>query len=162
MMGTLGGLFGGLPVAKLVNATNWKTAIMYLAAFGIIVFFLIMILVPKRVLRNDEIHEKPIFQSMKEIIVNKQIILCGAVAGFMYLPISAFSELWAVPFFMEKYGLKGESPMEEHNPGQRFLPLSVGLRAVGPSQKIPAQPSRRSSSNGQWHEYSNFWNFKEL
>ena len=57
---------------------------------------------------------------------------------------------------MEKYGLKGESPMEEHNPGQRFLPLSVGVRAVGPGQKIPAQPSRRSSSNGQWHEYSNF------
>ena len=52
--------------------------------------------------------------------------------------------------------------MEEHNPGQRFLPLSVGVRAVGPSQKIPAQPSCRSSSNGQWHEYSNFWNFKEL
>lgn len=64
--------------------------------------------------------------------------------------------------FMEKYGLKGESPMEEHNPGQRFLPLSVGVRAVGPGQKIPAQPSRRSSSDGQWHEYSNFWNFKEL
>lgn len=64
--------------------------------------------------------------------------------------------------FMEKYGLKGESPMEEHNPGQRFLPLSVGVRAVGPSQKIPAQPSRRSSSNGQWHEYSNFWNLEEL
>ena len=26
--------------------------------------------------------------------------------------------------FMEKYGLKGASPMEDHNPGQRFLPQS--------------------------------------
>ena len=52
--------------------------------------------------------------------------------------------------------------MEEHNPGQRFLPLSVGVRAVGPSQKIPAQPSRRSSSNGQWHEYSIFGTSKSF
>lgn len=109
MMGTLGGLFGGLPVAKLVNATDWKTATLYLAAFGAIVLILILILVPARILKPEDVHQKPIFQSMKEIVTNKQVIMSGAVAGFMYLPISAFSELWAVPFFMQKYNITNET-----------------------------------------------------
>ena len=64
--------------------------------------------------------------------------------------------------FMEKYGLKGGSPMEEHNPARQFQPLSVEMRAVGASRQISPPPSRRVSSNGQWHEYSNFWNPEKL
>ena len=64
--------------------------------------------------------------------------------------------------FMEKYGLKGGSPMEEHNPARQFQPLSVEMRAVGAIRQISPPPSRRVSSNGQWHEYSNFWNLEEL
>ena len=111
MMGTLGGLFGGPPVARAVNVLGWQNATYMLAAIGVVIVALIFILVPK------EMGEKPvvkapqyqsIFGNIAKLLKNSQVVLSGVVAGFMYLPIDAFAELWAVPFFMSKYNIGNE------------------------------------------------------
>ncbi len=110
MMGTLGGLFGGPPVAKLVNTLGWQSATYWLAAIGIIILLLIYVFIPKD-LQTTEIKKKrpeSIVNNVLKLVRNSQVVLSGIIAAFMYLPIDAFAELWAVPFFMEKYGIDNE------------------------------------------------------
>ncbi len=110
MMGTLGGLFGGPPVAKLVNTLGWQSATYWLASIGIVIFILICIFIPKNLQTMDIKRKRPesIINNVLKLARNPQVVLSGVVAAFMYLPIDAFAELWAVPFFMEKYGINNE------------------------------------------------------
>lgn len=110
MMGTLGGLFGGPPVAKLVNSLGWQAATYWLASIGIIIFLLICILIPKNLKSTETKRKRPesIVYNVLKLMKNSQVVLSGVIAAFMYLPIDAFAELWAVPFFMEKYGINNE------------------------------------------------------
>lgn len=114
MMGTLGGLFGGAPVARAVNAFGWQNATYMLAAIGIIIVALIFVLVPQN-MGEHQVQEKvmretshSVLGNISKLIRNPQVVLSGIIAGFMYLPIDAFAELWAVPFFMSKYGIGNE------------------------------------------------------
>jgi len=115
MMGTLGGLFGGAPVAKAVNTFGWQNATYMLGAIGIVIAVLIFVLVPKDMgdahLRQKTKPQisKSILNNISKLLRNPQVVLSGVIAGFMYLPIDAFAELWAVPFFMSKYGIGNET-----------------------------------------------------
>lgn len=110
MMGTLGGLFGGPPVAKLVNSVGWQATTYWLASFGFLILVLIYIFIPKN-LKNPEVKKKrpeSIVCNVGRLFKNSQVMLSGVTAAFMYLPIDAFAELWAVPFFMTKYNINNE------------------------------------------------------
>ena len=110
MMGTFGGLLGGFPIAKAVNSIGWQNTSYLLAALGMIIVTLIFLFVPKTIATSPKMrHEESVVQSVFKLFKNSQIILCGIVAGLMYLPISAFSELWAIPFFMTKYSVNNET-----------------------------------------------------
>ncbi len=47
-------------------------------------------------------------KTLPHITSNSNIWLAGIVGGLMYLPISAFAELWGVPFFMATHSINNE------------------------------------------------------
>ena len=107
VVGTIGIILGGYPIAKTVNCYGWENTTFLLAGIGIIVIVLTFIFIPNlKVNQNKE--QSSVFKTLNSIFLNKQILLAGMVAGLMYLPISAFSELWAIPFFMSKYHVNNE------------------------------------------------------
>ncbi|GHU14841.1 MFS transporter [Alphaproteobacteria bacterium] len=110
MMGTIGALCGGFPVAKSVNLIGWRETIYLLVAIGVVIAALAFLCIPKviKIAENKGI-QKSFLSIFKQVIKNKQIILAGMVGGFMYLPISVFSELWAIPFFMTKFNVNNET-----------------------------------------------------
>ncbi|MDR0552955.1 MAG: MFS transporter [Holosporales bacterium] len=112
MMGTLGGLFGELPVAKLVNTIGWRQSLYLFAILGFVLLILILAFIPKNEPKVKASKKKGYSESITATIVvvakNKQILFSAIVAALMYLPIAAFSELWAVPFFMSKCGVNNE------------------------------------------------------
>jgi len=109
MMGTFGALCAGFPVARLVNEIGWRETVFSLAAVGMVIAILAYYFIPK----NMDVHatnaEQSFLSIFKKVIQNKQIVLSGLVGGFMYLPVSVFSELWAIPFFMSKYNINNET-----------------------------------------------------
>jgi predicted MFS family arabinose efflux permease len=110
MMGTMGGLLGGYPVARLVNGIGWRTTMYWLAAVGLIIIALVFIVIPCRV-RDDTAAGKKPGSSITDIIgllKNWQVVLPSIISGFMYLTISVFAELWVVPFFISKYDIGNE------------------------------------------------------
>jgi MFS family permease len=110
MMGTFGALFGGFPVARCVNVFGWRETVLLLAIFGVVIALAAFLIIPKVIKISENTHLRNHFMAvLMKIFKNKQIILSGLVGGFMYLPISAFSELWAIPFFMANYGVDNET-----------------------------------------------------
>lgn len=110
MMGTLGALSGGFPVARSVNSIGWRETIFFLAAGGAIIAISAFSLIPEVMRLPEHANIERSFMSIfNKVVKNRQIILVGLVGGFMYLPVSVFSELWSVPFFMAKYGINNET-----------------------------------------------------
>lgn len=109
MMGTLGALCGGFPIAKAANAFGWQQTILLLSIVGVILAVLAFIFIPKTIKIREARYQHKTFGSIfRRVIKNQQIILVGLIGGFMYLPVSVFSELWCVPFFMTKYNICNE------------------------------------------------------
>ncbi|MDR1034659.1 MAG: MFS transporter, partial [Holosporales bacterium] len=106
VMGTLGGLLGGFPIAKSVNTIGWRNTIYILASIGLVIITLILLFIPKNIgniSSNKSGNSNSILGDITSLIRNHQIVFSGLISGLMYLPISAFAELWIVPFFMAKH-----------------------------------------------------------
>lgn len=101
MSGSVGGIIAGAPLAELVNTLGWRTALYSLSIFGIVLASLCYILITDDI-RNPT-KSSTIWHNLKRIFRLPQVLLAGIVGGIMYVPISVFSELWAIPFFMSTY-----------------------------------------------------------
>ncbi|MDP3371296.1 MAG: MFS transporter [Candidatus Paracaedibacteraceae bacterium] len=110
MMGTFGGICAGRPLAVFVNQLGWRHASLWFAALGIVVAIIAwMFLKDHPDQRNKSADVKrPMMEGVKILAKNKQFWLVGIIGGLMYLPISAFAELWGVPFLMHAYHVNNE------------------------------------------------------
>jgi predicted MFS family arabinose efflux permease len=128
MMGTMGGLLGGYPIARLVNGIGWRNTMYWLAALGIIIIALVFIVIPGNA-RDDipsDSDKKP-SSSIADIISllkNWQVVLPSIISGFMYLTISVFAELWVVSFFIAKYDIGNE--LASSAAASVFIGIAVG------------------------------------
>lgn len=111
MLGTIGGTFAGVPLAKLVNYTTWQQATLWLAYAGIAVTILCWTLIrnkPKTKSTTTPVPSVGLRKSLFILAFDKQILLAAAIGGLMYVPISSFAELWAVPFLMTSLEVNNE------------------------------------------------------
>jgi MFS family permease len=109
MMGTLGGLFGGAPFAYLIELYGWREAMFILASGGIAVIATCWFLI------KDSASGEPqntgshgLLVGLKSVVRNPQSWLIGIYGGLMYVPISAFAELWGTPYLMNLYNISSE------------------------------------------------------
>ena len=128
MMGTLGGTFGGRPLATLVQHYGWRSTTLLLAAVGCIVTLISWIWIQDRPMTQAQASttSPQLWPSLQKIVKNRQIWIAAIVGGFMYLPVSAFSELWAVPFLMSSYNINSELA------STASIMLFVGMAIGGP------------------------------
>jgi sugar phosphate permease len=111
MMGTVGGTFGGPPLAWMVNNLGgWRQASMILAIAGVAMtaFSWVMIRDHPRGHKLHHSHEIPLQKSLVLLITNPQVWLIGLFGSIMWLPIAAFAELWGVPYLMHTYKIDNE------------------------------------------------------
>ncbi|WP_010300890.1 MFS transporter [Candidatus Odyssella thessalonicensis] len=107
MMGTVGGMVSGPPFAILSNNFGWRQATIIAAIIGVIlaaICWLIMRDKPQELTNRQE----RLGEGLLRVARDPLNWLVAIVGGLMYVPISAFCELWAVPFLMEKYGVSNE------------------------------------------------------
>lgn len=111
MLGMLGAVVGGAPLALVVNAIGWRESMLCLAGFGLLLCFLIWFVVRDTPNTIPTIHDtanpyqKSIGASLRYIFKQKQNWLLGLYGGLMFAPTSAFAALWGVPFLMTKYAM---------------------------------------------------------
>lgn len=116
-MGTLGGTFGGKPFAVIVNSYGWRDAMMIAAAAGVCVTLTAWLFVrdkkdskkPILHLATEETSRQTLLSGLKVVASNPQSWLIGLYGCFMYLPLSAFAELWGTPYLMQLHGINNET-----------------------------------------------------
>ncbi len=136
MMGTLGGTFGGRPFAILVNSMGWRSSMFIAASFGALIAFAAWVVVrdypnsESRAVQKAHSHEgESLLDGLKIVFSNPQNWLIGLYGCMMYLPLSAFAELWGVPFLMQLYGINNEIASTASS--MVFLGMALGS-LVGP------------------------------
>lgn len=101
MAGNIGGILAGAPLAIMVNELGWRQALIVLAWIGVGLACLCYIKITDD--KRSASSGKDLTHMVKTIAGLPQVWLAGIIGGLMYVPISVFSELWAIPFFMTTY-----------------------------------------------------------
>ncbi len=107
MFGMAGGSAGQFVVGPLIGrGLEWKTFWLAMGVAGILIGVLLFMLIPA-----DERAEssggglRTIVSAFKTVFMNPQSILCGLIAGLMFIPTTIFDMIWGVRYLQEGHGL---------------------------------------------------------
>lgn len=110
-LGTLGGMFGNVFMARFVAHFGWQKTYFLGAASGILLMVLIWFVVKDKPAREQhsqdsikpQLSYRKSIQGLAVIFKSPQMWITGAVACALYLSLSAFSELWGNNFIEKAY-----------------------------------------------------------
>jgi MFS family permease len=107
MFGMAGGSAGQFAVGPLLSrGLSWKSFWIAMGLVGLAIGVLLIFLLPK-----EERAEQPdrglrsTIRAFGEVFKNPQSILCGLIAGFLFIPTTIFDMIWGVRYLQEAHGL---------------------------------------------------------
>jgi MFS family permease len=106
MMGCLGGIVATTPIAFLVSCIGWRNVTFVTAAVGVVVAIIAFFALKE----NKSSEEKgkssvDVLGGLKVIARKPKAWLLGFYGAVAYLPLSAFAELWVVPFLEKRFSI---------------------------------------------------------
>ncbi len=102
MAGMIGGIFGQAPLRLMVDALDWRGAVLALATGGVIIAIAAWSTVRDR---PHEASRRPVLAGLGQVLANRQTWLI-AIAGLGTTgPLLGFSSLWGVPYFVSTLGI---------------------------------------------------------
>jgi len=107
MFGMAGGSAGQFVVGPLIGrGLSWTLFWIIMGiiglAIGVVLFFMIPAEEPKE---NGSEGLKPIINAFATVFKNPQSILCGLIAGLLFLPTTIFDMIWGVRYLQEAHGV---------------------------------------------------------
>lgn len=99
--GMIAAIIGDNAMAFLVHLTGWRNTVYISAGLGVGLACLIAALMPDSYQKNTGTQWKEFKQLVKgayQFIKDYRIWLNGIVGCILYLPLSAFAELWGIPY----------------------------------------------------------------
>ena len=137
MLGTIGAMFGDNIMSLMVGHIGWRTTINYSGFAGIILALLILLVMRDAPNKQQTITHpalpKTTFKKLGSELgaLSKQplIWLNGIIGGLMYLPVSAFAELWGLPFIQHTYNLSRDGAARAIS--LMFLGIAIGAPLAG-------------------------------
>jgi MFS family permease len=112
MFGMAGGSAGQFVVGPLIGSgLAWNSYWFGMGIIGIPIAILLFFLIPKQELKPKEsgkVGLGPAMKAMGTVFVNPQSILCGLIAGLIFIPTTIFDMVWGVRFLQEGHGVSYE------------------------------------------------------
>lgn len=106
MMLTIGGIVAGYPLAYLVVQLGWQKACFALSGMGILwSIFIFFVMKDQKTQRMPALRVDTFVRMTQRLLKDKTLLRIGLVSACLYLPFSAFAELWAVPYLTTTYNL---------------------------------------------------------
>ncbi len=109
MMGTLGAINAGAPLAFLNQSLGWRQSLMVIAMVGLVLGGILWGVIRDRAcpLSNSRAVEKiSLWSGLRLVLTNKQILLASFYGFTFYAVLSSFSDLWGTTYIMRAYGLE--------------------------------------------------------
>ncbi|HTL54402.1 MAG TPA: MFS transporter [Candidatus Limnocylindrales bacterium] len=112
MFGMAGGSAGQFLVGPLIQrGLSWGHFWIYAGVLGLGISACLLAFLPKEDLRggNDKTAGfAAVFNSLKRVLFNPQSLLCGFIAGLLFIPTTIFGMTWGVRFLQEARGREYE------------------------------------------------------
>ena len=108
MFGMAGGSAGQFVVGPMIGAgVSWQTFWIGMGIGGLVISVLLYLLLPAAKPANrDSDWMKSAVHAMGVVFRNPQSILCGVIAGLLFIPTTIFDMVWGVRYLQEARGLE--------------------------------------------------------
>lgn len=107
MFGMAGGSAGQFVVGPAIGAgVPWQTFWIVMGVGGLAISALLVLLLPARdlMVRRDDWF-RTAARSMGTVFRNPQSILCGMIAGLLFIPTTIFDMIWGVRYLQDAHGV---------------------------------------------------------
>jgi len=106
MFGMAGGWVGQVLVGRMIGAgLPWKTFWLGMGAVGLLMALVIYLILPEQEkITQTEGAVRGAARALLVVFRNPQSLLCGIIAGFLFIPTTIFSMIWGVSFLQEARG----------------------------------------------------------
>jgi sugar phosphate permease len=136
-MAMLGGMFAQQITGLSEALGSWRTALMIVAAFGVVFWLLILVFVrdyPKNTetMHNTEhqtLHNLGFWKSFGQALSNKQNWLAGIYSNFLSLPVIVLGALWGKDYLIQLHHLPADQAANVSS--MIFLGLIIGSPLAG-------------------------------
>lgn len=107
MFGMAGGSAGQFLVGPMIGrGLPWNVFWMGMGAFGLLIGVVLFFLIPKQETSNQPAAGlKSVLTAFGAVFKNPQSILCGLIAGLLFIPTTIFDMIWGVRFLQEAHGV---------------------------------------------------------
>jgi MFS family permease len=106
MFGMAGGSAGQIVVGPIIaGGVSWKSFWIGTGVAGLVVSAGLLMLLPREKIERRQLPAaKGSFAALMAVFRNPQTILCGLVAGLLFIPTTIFDMIWGVRFLQEGHG----------------------------------------------------------
>jgi sugar phosphate permease len=109
-LGMTGAMVGDVLLREMIDAIGWRTTIYVSAIAGLVLTVILWLVVRDSSPEHPDHHThvidtKTVLKGLGAALMNPQIWLVGLVGFFLYLSLSAFAELWGIPYLEQAHGL---------------------------------------------------------
>jgi len=106
MFGMAGGSAGQFAVGPLIGSgVAWSHFWIGMGVAGLLIGVALFFLIPNESSAQPGGGLKPVVQAFATVFKNPQSILCGLIAGLMFIPTTIFDMIWGVRFLQEAHGV---------------------------------------------------------
>jgi MFS family permease len=106
MFGMAGGSAGQFVVGPLIGSgVAWNHFWIGMGVAGLLIGVFLFFLIPNESATLSGGGLKPVIQAFATVFKNPQSILCGLIAGLMFIPTTIFDMIWGVRFLQEAHGM---------------------------------------------------------
>jgi MFS family permease len=113
MFGMAGGFAGQFAVGPAIaSGLPWKQFWLYMGFIGIAISALLILFLPSSAAKRSGGWLKEAGQALGTVFRNPQSIMCGLIAGLLFIPTTIFDMVWGVSYLQEAHGFDyGEAVM---------------------------------------------------
>jgi MFS family permease len=101
-LGMLGALTGDIAMTWMVHNFGWQHVIMWSVVAGVVLIPIFFLFVQEKII-HEPFHKprdgfKVYFSRFWVLLKNRDMLITGVIGCLMYLSLSAFGEMWGIPF----------------------------------------------------------------